>query len=87
MLLCDSEVFVVEEAWLRRDTPNASVPNGPMATTLEDREREMIEAALTACQGQVSGPRGAAVKLGMPRQTLDSRIASLNIDKHRFKTL
>ena len=86
VLLCDSEVFVVEEAWLRRDTPTASVPNGPMASTLEDREREMIEAALTACGGQVSGPRGAAVKLGMPRQTLDSRIASLNIDKHRFKT-
>lgn len=86
VLLCDSEVFVVEEAWLRRDTPTASASNGPMASTLEDREREMIEAALTACDGRVSGPRGAAVKLGMPRQTLDSRIASLNIDKHHFKT-
>jgi len=58
-----------------------------MISTLEDREREMIEAALTACHGQVSGPRGAAVKLGMPRQTLDSRIGSLNIDKRRFTTL
>jgi formate hydrogenlyase transcriptional activator len=57
-----------------------------MASSLEDREREMIEAALKACNGQVAGPRGAAVKLGMPRQTLDSRIASLNIHKHRFKT-
>src|ERR1039457_813740 len=46
VLLCDSEVFVVEEAWLRRDTPTASASNGPMASTLEDREREMIEAAL-----------------------------------------
>ncbi len=85
VLLCDSEVFGVEEAWLRRDTPTASVPNGPMVSALEDREREMIEAALTACNGQVSGPRGAAVKLGIPRQTLDSRIESLNIDKRRFK--
>jgi formate hydrogenlyase transcriptional activator len=56
-----------------------------MASTLESREREMIEAALTACNGQVSGARGAAVTLGIPRQTLDSRIASLNIDKHCFK--
>jgi formate hydrogenlyase transcriptional activator len=85
VLLCDSDVFVVDESWLRRDTPTASASNGPMTSTLEDREREMIEAALRACNGQVSGPRGAAVKLGIPRQTLDSRIASLNIDKRRFK--
>jgi formate hydrogenlyase transcriptional activator len=86
VLLCESEVFVVEESWLRRDTPTSSAPNGPMTSALEDREREMIEAALTACNGQVSGPRGAAVKLGIPRQTLDSRITILNIDKRRFRT-
>ena len=85
VLLCDSDVFVVEESWLRNDTPIPSAQIGPMASSLEDREREMIEAALKACNGQVAGPRGAAVKLGMPRQTLDSRIASLNIHKHRFK--
>jgi formate hydrogenlyase transcriptional activator len=86
VLLCDSDVFVVEESWLRNDTPIPSAQIGPMSSSLEDREREMIEAALKACNGQVAGPRGAAVKLGMPRQTLDSRIASLNIHKHRFKT-
>ncbi len=84
VLLCENDVFVVEEAWFRRDTPTAS-STGPMASNLKGREREMIEAALTACNGRVSGARGAAVKLGIPRQTLDSRIASLNIDKHRFK--
>jgi formate hydrogenlyase transcriptional activator len=46
----------------------------------------MIETALTQCQGRVSGANGAAKKLGIPRQTLDARIASLGIDKHRFKT-
>ena len=46
----------------------------------------MIEAALAECQGQVSGANGAAKKLGIPRQTLDARIASLGIDKYRFKT-
>jgi formate hydrogenlyase transcriptional activator len=84
VLLCDNDIFVVEEAWLRRDTPTASA-TGLMSSILEDREREIIEAALTTCNGQVSGPRGAAVKLGIPRQTLDSRIASLNIDKRRFR--
>jgi formate hydrogenlyase transcriptional activator len=85
VLLCDGEVFEVDEAWLRRDT-SSSLPAGQMAATVDDREREMIEAALTESGGQVSGPRGAAVKLGMPRQTLDSRIASLKIDKQRFKS-
>jgi formate hydrogenlyase transcriptional activator len=57
-----------------------------MVTTLVEREREIIEAALVQSQGRVSGPSGAANKLGIPRQTLDARIASLGIDKHRFKT-
>ncbi|MGC4054474.1 MAG: sigma-54-dependent Fis family transcriptional regulator [Paludibaculum sp.] len=85
VLLCDSEVFVVEESWLRRDARVVLVSSSTMGSTLEEREREMIEAALTACHGLVAGPRGAAVLLGMPRQTLDSKIARLQIDKHRFK--
>jgi formate hydrogenlyase transcriptional activator len=85
VLLCDSDVFVVEESWFRRDAPATPASNSALGSSLEDREREMIEAALAACAGRVAGPRGAAVKLGMPRQTLDSRIARLHIDKHRFK--
>jgi len=34
---------------------------------------------------RVFGPSGAAVKLGMPRSTLESKIRSLKIDKNRFK--
>jgi hypothetical protein len=49
------------------------------------REKEMIEAALAERRGQVAGPKGAAAKLGIPRQTPDSGIASLGTDKHRFK--
>jgi formate hydrogenlyase transcriptional activator len=45
----------------------------------------MIEAALAAAQGRIAGPSGAAAKLGMPRQTLDSRIASLQISKDQFR--
>ena len=52
-----------------------------------DRERKAIEAALAECQGRVSGPRGAAAKLGIPHQTLESKIATLGIDKRRFKVL
>jgi hypothetical protein len=34
----------------------------------------------------VSGPTGAAVRLGIPATTLDSKIRALGINKHRFKT-
>src|SRR6266850_1947498 len=50
-----------------------------------DQERATIEAALTATQGRVAGPKGAAAKLGMPRQTLDSKIRALRIDKLKFR--
>ncbi len=92
VLLCENDVFVIDEAWLKRDPPpTVSSGDGPFSSgalviTLEDRERQMIESALIECNGQVSGPNGAAAKLGMPRQTLDSRIASLSISKQRFKT-
>jgi DNA-binding NtrC family response regulator len=35
----------------------------------------------------VSGPLGAAAKLGIHRSTLDSKIRSLKINAHRFKTV
>jgi formate hydrogenlyase transcriptional activator len=50
------------------------------------QEKDMIEAALKDTRGRVSGPRGAAAKLGIPRSTLESKIKSLKIDKNRFKT-
>ena len=52
---------------------------------LAAEEREIIEAALREIGGRVSGPSGAAIKLGIPGSTLDSKIRSLRIDKNRFK--
>jgi len=46
----------------------------------------MIEIALKDTGGRVAGPTGAAVKLGMPRPTMESKIRSLKINKNRFKT-
>jgi formate hydrogenlyase transcriptional activator len=47
----------------------------------------MIEAVLTETRGRVAGPAGAAAKLGIAASTLESKIRSLKINKHRFKTL
>jgi formate hydrogenlyase transcriptional activator len=54
-------------------------------TTLAESEKGLIEAALAESRGRISGPLGAAAKLGIPRQTLESKIKSLHIDKHSFR--
>jgi formate hydrogenlyase transcriptional activator len=87
ILLSEGGELMVDAAWLKRDFPQVNEDAaGSLAASLEDGERRIIEAALEECAGQVAGPQGAAAKLGMPRQTLDSRIASLRIDKRRFRT-
>jgi formate hydrogenlyase transcriptional activator len=80
VILCDGETFSIDETWLLR----ASTQPVPLAAALVNQEREMIEAALEESRGRISGPSGAAGKLGMPRTTLDSKIKSLRINKHRF---
>jgi len=50
------------------------------------QEKEMIEAALAASQGRISGPSGAATKLGLLSRTLDSKIRRLKLNVYRFKT-
>jgi DNA-binding NtrC family response regulator len=50
-------------------------------------EKKVIEAALAEAQGRVSGPTGAASRLGIPASTLDSKIKVLKIDKHRYKSI
>jgi formate hydrogenlyase transcriptional activator len=49
-------------------------------------ERQLVEEALAECHGRVSGPRGAAQKLGMPPATLENKIRLLKIDKHRYRS-
>jgi formate hydrogenlyase transcriptional activator len=46
----------------------------------------MIENALRDSKGRISGSGGAAAKLGLPRQTLESKIRKLRINRYRYKT-
>lgn len=85
-ILCEDRTFSIDENWLTREHPRTSRSITPLTSSLADREREMIEAALAQSNGRISGPSGAAAKLGVPRQTLDSKIANLQISKMRFKT-
>src|SRR5580700_682256 len=92
VILCDSETFSVDQTWLQRELPPepsprlSTSPRG-LGRLDETEERGIIEAALAETGGRVSGPSGAAALLGVPRQTLESKIASLGINKHRFKSV
>jgi formate hydrogenlyase transcriptional activator len=87
VILCDGDTFSVDETWLKREARRADGPAVPFVATLVESEKEMIETALASCRGRIAGPFGAAAKLGIPRQTLESKIKSLGIDKHRFKAV
>jgi formate hydrogenlyase transcriptional activator len=89
VILCETEIFSIDESWLPQQ-PLLAVepkPQTELPHRLLAQERNMIEAALKETRGRVSGPKGAAVKLGIPRSTLESKIKSLKIDRNRFKTL
>ena len=84
VILNDGDTFLVDESWLKAEPGDSSPRQGLSA--LADREVEMIEAALAESRGRISGPSGAAATLGVPRQTLESKIRRLGIDKYRQKS-
>jgi transcriptional regulator with PAS, ATPase and Fis domain len=87
VILCDTETFSVDEAWLAREPIQTRLISQPLSDQLVTHEKDMIEAALAEASGRVSGPSGAAAKLGLPPSTLESKIRSLKISKHRFKPI
>ena len=83
IILCETDTFVVDDSWLQNECAKSCPKRGLSA--LEDHEVQMIEAALAETHGRISGPSGAAAKLGIPRQTLESKIRRLSIDKYGQK--
>jgi PAS domain S-box-containing protein len=84
VILSEGDTFVVDESWLEREPADSPRPREGLSGPA-DRELEMIEAALAESRGRIGGPSGAAKKLGIPRQTLESKIQRLGIDKYRHK--
>jgi len=78
--------LAVDETWFTRPAPRAPAGARRLGRLSSREEKEWIESALARSHGRVSGPDGAAAELGIPRSTLESKIRSLHIDKHRFKT-
>jgi formate hydrogenlyase transcriptional activator len=75
----------VKKSWLSQRSGHAELATQSPFKRDVMKDREMIGAALAETRGRVSGPSGAAAKLGIPSSTLESKIRSMNIDKYRFK--
>jgi len=85
VILSDGDVFRVEASWLTPAPAEGAVPSGSLTADLAQREKAIIEGALRDAHGVIGGASGAAAKLGLPRQTLESRMRKLGIDRYRFK--
>ncbi|HTF64333.1 MAG TPA: sigma 54-interacting transcriptional regulator [Edaphobacter sp.] len=85
VILCDGETLSIDEGCMHRETIETLQRSTPLGEALTNTEKEIIEAALEETGGLVSGPSGAAVKLGIPRSTLESKIRSLQINKNLFR--
>jgi len=85
VILCKHDTLSIHESWMPNRASEAIRSGSTLRTNLATHEREVIEAALRHSRGRVSGPSGAAVKLGIPRSTLESRMKSLGIDRHAFQ--
>lgn len=87
VIVSDGERLAVDPRWMAgrsAQSPSSKLPLGD-ALVARERERAMIEAALGETRGRVSGPSGAAARLGIPRSTLESKIRSHGLNKYRFK--
>jgi formate hydrogenlyase transcriptional activator len=77
----------VKKSWLSHECLQSEPAPQLIFRRSDLEERKMIGAALADARGRVSGPSGAAAKLGIPASTLESKIRSMNIDKYRFRAL
>jgi formate hydrogenlyase transcriptional activator len=86
VILCDGDTLTVDETWLQQRAPKESDVARGLGRLTKNEEKAMIESALAGARGRVSGPRGAAARLGIARSTLESRIRALRINKNTFKS-
>jgi len=85
VILCSGDTFWIDEAWLSSQDAPRLESSGPLIQTVQNYEKQLIEAALAGSNGKVAGPNGAAAKLGMPRSSLELKIKQLNIKKHTIR--
>jgi formate hydrogenlyase transcriptional activator len=85
-ILSDDPLLIIP-ATLLAEKKAGLVCASKLDAALHDGEQQMIEQALAAAHGRVSGLAGAARRLGVPASTLESKIKRFQIDKQRFRTM
>jgi len=85
VILADSEVFRLEPGTLTEESRAAAQAAAAGEATNVSDQQMRIEAVLRETRGRISGPDGAAARLGIPASTLESRIKALKINKHQFR--
>ena len=86
VIVSENEVLGIDESWLPRESARAEAETGRLSRITPEEEKTIIEGVLAETRGRVSGSSGAARKLGIPPTTLESRIRTLKINKHRFRS-
>jgi PAS domain S-box-containing protein len=85
IILRDLTTPFIEPRWLSSSPTQATANSQSTGFKKSTQEQKaLIQAALQECSGQVSGPQGAAARLGMPRSTLESKIKAFRINKNFF---
>jgi DNA-binding NtrC family response regulator len=85
VIVCETETLTIDGSWLSLANSHLPGPAGALGRKSPAEEKELIEKALTEAEGRVSGPSGAAAKLGIPPSTLEYKVRLLKINKHHFK--
>jgi PAS domain S-box-containing protein len=87
VIVSETEILSVDGSWLSRQRSTAPDIQPGLFNRRPAQEKAIIEAALRECGARVSGPSGAAARLGIPGTTLESKIKALKINKNRFKDI
>jgi formate hydrogenlyase transcriptional activator len=77
VILTQGDELNVPLTELRKSAARYAAP----VSTFQEAERQAIIDALKAASGRISGPGGAAERLGLKRTTLQNKIRRLNITK------
>jgi PAS domain S-box-containing protein len=85
VIICESETLTIDPSWLSVKAERSDGASVTLEGRIAEQERDLIAKALTESDGRVSGPSGAAAKLGIPASTLEYKIHLLKINKHQFK--
>jgi formate hydrogenlyase transcriptional activator len=84
-ILSDPPLMRIPPLLLVEKKPSVALAS-KLDAALHDSEQQMIEHALVEARGRVSGPNGAAARLGVAASTLESKIKRFRIEKLRFRS-